>query len=73
MNKVFEDAMTLIQEVPATLKDCGIDSYDKFRDASFEHLETLGFNDQCLTDVAKLGDDVMDIVKMVESGNMNMA
>jgi hypothetical protein len=63
--------MTLVQEVPQALKDCGITTPQKALDLGLEHIEKE-FGSQCVTDLESLLTDVMDVVQMAQSGNVDL-
>ena len=63
----------MYQEVPVTLKACGIDTFDRFMAAAKDHLRAEGYSTGCIADVEEIAGDVKDVVSMVKSGKINPA
>ncbi len=71
--KALADVMDLAQEVPVTLKDCGLDSVAKVKDATFDHLRHVGYSEGCLADLDTIGTDALDLFEMVKDGDVDLA
>jgi hypothetical protein len=72
MDAVLGDAMKLVQEVPQTLKDCGISSPQKAMDLGLEHIEAMGYGSECVSDLEAVFTVAADLVQMLESGQMDL-
>jgi len=72
MDKVMQDALVLAQEVPQTLKDCGLTTPEKVLDLSLEHLDRLGYSTDCVSDLETLANEVLDIVSVMQSSTIDL-
>jgi hypothetical protein len=67
------NAVDLVQELPKTLKDCGLDSVANIKGATFDHLKHVGYSEGCLADLDTIGTDALDLFDMVKNGDVDLA